>query len=80
MGEPSGIGPEVCLAAWEHFGGRVGDHPLKLVGDARIFASHSGALLPTTAPVTAALGQPYERNAAAVIQAIEIAVSACLDG
>jgi len=80
MGEPSGIGPEICLSAWEHFGGRVGDHPLKLVGDAKVFASHTGALVPTTAPVTATPGQPDERNAASVTQAIEIAVSACLNG
>ncbi len=80
MGEPSGIGPEICLAAWEHFGGKVGGHPLKLVGDTRIFASQTGALVPTTAPVTAVPGQPNERNAAAVTQAIEIAVSACLNG
>jgi 4-hydroxythreonine-4-phosphate dehydrogenase len=80
MGEPSGIGPEVGLAAFAHFGGKVGHHPLKLVGDAKVFASHRDALIPTTAPVTAALGQPDERNAAAVTQAIEIAVSACLAG
>ena len=38
MGEPSGIGPEVALAAFDHFGGKVGSHPLKLVGDAGMFA------------------------------------------
>jgi 4-hydroxythreonine-4-phosphate dehydrogenase len=80
MGEPSGIGPEVAIAAFEHFGGRIGNHPLKLVGDAKIFASRKDALIPTTAPVTAAPGQPEMRNAAAVTQAIEIAVSACLAG
>jgi len=80
MGEPSGIGPEVALAAFEHFGGKVGAHPLKLVGDSRLFAAHAGALLPTTAPVTAVPGRPDQRNAAAVTQAIEIAVAACLSG
>lgn len=80
MGEPSGIGPEVAVAAFRHFGGRIGRHPLKLVGDAKIFASHHDALIPTSAPVTAVLGQPDERNAAAVTQAIEIAVCACLAG
>ena len=68
------------MAAFEHFGGRIGAHPLKLVGDAKIFASHADALVPTTAPVTAAPGRPDQRNAAAVTQAIEIAVSACLGG
>jgi 4-hydroxythreonine-4-phosphate dehydrogenase len=80
MGEPSGIGPEVALAAFTHFGGRIGRHPLKLVGDAKLFASRSEALIPTTAPVTAVAGRPDETNAAAVTQAIEIAVSACLAG
>jgi 4-hydroxythreonine-4-phosphate dehydrogenase len=80
MGEPSGIGPEVGLAAFEHFGGRIGDHRLKLVGDAKIFASHKDALIPTSAPVAARPGAPDQRNAAAVTQAIEIAVAACLAG
>jgi len=80
MGEPSGIGPEVALAAFAHFGGRIGRHPLKLVGDAKLFASRKEALIPTTAPVTAVTGHPDETNAAAVTQAIEIAVSACLAG
>src|SRR5258706_11791107 len=80
MGEPSGIGPEVAVAALDHFGGRVGKHPLKLVGDARIFAAHSHALIPTNSLVTATPGKPDVRNAAAVTEAIEIAVSACLTG
>ena len=54
MGEPSGIGPEVALAAFTHFGGKVGRHPLKLVGDSAVFASHKGSLIPTKARVTAA--------------------------
>jgi 4-hydroxythreonine-4-phosphate dehydrogenase len=80
MGEPSGIGPEVALRAFDHFGGKVGGHPLKLVGDTNIFASHKDALVPTHAPVAAAPGKPDVRNAAAVTEAIEIAVSACLRG
>jgi 4-hydroxythreonine-4-phosphate dehydrogenase len=80
MGEPSGIGPEVAIAAFHHFGGRIGRHPLKLVGDAELFASCKDALIPTSAPVTAIAGRPDETNAAAVTQAIEIAVSACLTG
>ena len=39
MGEPSGIGPEVALAAFDHFGGRIGAHPIKLVGDACVLAA-----------------------------------------
>jgi 4-hydroxythreonine-4-phosphate dehydrogenase len=80
MGEPSGIGPEVALAAFRHFGGKVGKHPLKLVGDAEIFAAHKDALIPTHSKVAAKPGKPDARNAAAVTEAIEIAVSACLKG
>jgi len=80
MGEPAGIGPEVALAAFDHFGGRIGDHPLKLVGDAGIFASHQNALIATNARATAKPGKPDSTNGAAVIEAIEIAVKACLAG
>jgi len=78
MGEPAGIGPEIALAAFHHFGGKVRQHPLKLVGDAEIFAAQSGALIPTNSKVMAMPGKPDARNAAAVTEAIEIAVSACL--
>ena len=80
MGEPSGIGPEVALAAFDHFGGKVGNHPLTLVGDAAVFASRKDALIATRSPVAAVLGKPSAANAAAVTEAIEIAVKACLDG
>ena len=80
MGEPSGIGPEVALAAFAHFGGKVGSHPLKLVGDAQLFASVSNALIPTNSKVAAVPGKPDPANAAAVTEAIEIAVKQCLDG
>src|SRR5690242_7674875 len=80
MGEPAGIGPEVALAAFDHFGGRIGKRPLRLVGDAGIFASHSQALIPTTARATRTPGRATSANAAAVTQAIEIAVDACLKG
>jgi 4-hydroxythreonine-4-phosphate dehydrogenase len=80
MGEPSGIGPEVAVAAFHHFDGKVGRHPLKLVGDATVFASHSHALIPTKARAAATPGKPDGANAAAVTEAIEIAVQACLEG
>jgi 4-hydroxythreonine-4-phosphate dehydrogenase len=80
MGEPSGIGPEVALAAFAHFGGKVGTHPLKLVGDAGVFAFHKDALIPTRAQVTALPGKPDAANAAAVTEAIEVAARACLAG
>jgi 4-hydroxythreonine-4-phosphate dehydrogenase len=80
MGEPAGIGPEVAVAAFDHFGGRIGSHPLKLVGDARVFASHPQALIPTHARARRDPGRPDSGNAAAVTEAIEIAVKACLAG
>jgi len=80
MGEPAGIGPEVALAAFDHFGGRIGKRPLKLVGDAGIFASHQHALIPTKARASRIPGKPAAANAAAVTEAIEIAVAACLQG
>ncbi|MFO1249217.1 MAG: 4-hydroxythreonine-4-phosphate dehydrogenase PdxA [Alphaproteobacteria bacterium] len=80
MGEPSGIGPEVALAAFDHFGGKIGSHPLKLVGDAGIFTARKDALVATSSPVKAVPGKPSAANAAAVTEAIEMAVKACLDG
>jgi len=80
MGEPSGIGPEVARAAFDHFQGKIGDHRLKLVGDAGLFASQRDALIPTKAGVTAVPGNPDVRNAPAVIEAIDTAVSLCLKG
>lgn len=80
MGEPAGIGPEVAQAAFEHFSGRIGDHPLRLVGDAGIFARHQNALIATSARAAAKPGKPDHANGAAVIEAIQIAVKACLAG
>jgi 4-hydroxythreonine-4-phosphate dehydrogenase len=80
MGEPSGVGPEVALAAFDALGGRIGGHPLKLVGDAGLFASHHEALISTQATVKAVPGDLDSANQAAVIEAIEIATAACMDG
>jgi 4-hydroxythreonine-4-phosphate dehydrogenase len=80
MGEPSGIGPEIALAAFDQLNGRIGSRPLKLVGDADVFSGHPEALIATKAKVHAVPGKPDVANAAAVIEAIEIAVKACLAG
>ena len=80
MGEPAGIGPEIAMAAFEALGGQVSHHPLKLVGDADIFAKHKDALIATKARAKATPGKPSSTNAAAVIEAIETAVTACLTG
>jgi 4-hydroxythreonine-4-phosphate dehydrogenase len=78
MGEPAGIGPELAIAAFDHFGGRIGSRPLRLVGDPDVFASHARALIPTKARVACVQGKPDPANAPAVIEAIETAVKACL--
>jgi 4-hydroxythreonine-4-phosphate dehydrogenase len=78
MGEPAGIGPEVAMAAFDHFGGQIGGRPLRLVGDPDVFASHRDAVIPTRARVTRVPGRPGSANAPAVIEAIEIGVTACL--
>ena len=79
MGEPAGIGPEVALAAFTHFSGMIGKHPLKLVGDPAVFGRDTDVIA-TTARATAAPGKPDPANAAAVTEAIEMAVAACLKG
>jgi 4-hydroxythreonine-4-phosphate dehydrogenase len=80
MGEPAGVGPELAVAAFEHFAGKIGSHPLKLVGDAKLFGAHQSALIPTKARVERVVGKPDRANAQAVIEAIEIATSACMAG
>jgi 4-hydroxythreonine-4-phosphate dehydrogenase len=70
----------VALGAFTALGGKVGHHPLKLVGDADIFASQKTSVIATSAPVRAAPGKPSSANVPAVIEAIEIAVKACLGG
>jgi 4-hydroxythreonine-4-phosphate dehydrogenase len=80
MGEPAGIGPEVAIAAFEHFGGRIGARPLRLVGDPGLFASHREHVIPTHARAEAIPGTLNVANADAVTEAIELAVRACLQG
>jgi 4-hydroxythreonine-4-phosphate dehydrogenase len=80
MGEPAGIGPEVAVTAFEHFGGRIGQRPLKLVGDPALFAAHRVHVQPTRARVRVTPGKLDAANADAVTEAIELAVRACLHG
>jgi 4-hydroxythreonine-4-phosphate dehydrogenase len=79
MGEPAGIGPEVALAAFAHFGGRIGARPLKLVGDPAVFGRDIDVIV-TNARAGISPGKPDPANAAAVTEAIEIAVGACRKG
>jgi len=81
MGEPAGIGPEVALAAFARLDGRVGAHPLTLVGDPDVLAgAPAQALIPTKARARRTPGKPDSANAAAVTEAIAAAVAACLAG
>ena len=80
MGEPAGIGPEIAIAAFDHFGGHIGRRPLRLVGDPELFASHREHVIPTHARVKAVAGKLDVANADAVTGAIELAVRACLNG
>jgi 4-hydroxythreonine-4-phosphate dehydrogenase len=84
MGEPAGIGPEIAVAAYRALSGRVGAHPLKLVGDPDVFRAAddiaSDALIATKAKATRAPGKPDPKNAAAVTEAIEMGVRAAEKG
>jgi 4-hydroxythreonine-4-phosphate dehydrogenase len=85
MGEPSGIGPEVAVAAFHHFKGKVGGHPLRLVGDAHVFHAcgiEDGEPLINTQPLSSKRepGRPDAANAPAVIDAIKLSVEKAMDG
>jgi 4-hydroxythreonine-4-phosphate dehydrogenase len=84
MGDPSGIGPEVAVAAFKHLGGRVGSKPLRLVGDPDSFLACGSvpvdALVPTQSAKTRRPGTSDPDNAAAILAAIEEAVRAAQDG
>ena len=80
MGEPAGIGPEIVRAAFDQLGGRIGGRPLKIVGDAALFPGQASNVIATRAKKRTVPGKPDPANNAAVIEAIEIAVKACLAG
>jgi 4-hydroxythreonine-4-phosphate dehydrogenase len=80
MGEPSGIGPEIALAAFDELDGHIGPYPLKLVGDPAVFPGRESVLISTVAKTATIPGKPDPKNAAAAIEAIELAVKACLAG
>lgn len=84
MGEPSGIGPEVAVAAYCALSGKVGARPLKLVGDPSVFracgAIPADALIATKACATRDPGKPNVGSAPAVIEAIALAAKAAMAG
>lgn len=85
MGEPSGIGPEVAVAAFIALNGRIGLRPLALVGDFSVFRACGDvpesavvATHPIEAPRTPGDADP--RNTRAVIDAIDEAAALALNG
>jgi 4-hydroxythreonine-4-phosphate dehydrogenase len=80
MGEPAGVGPELAVAAWEMLGGHIGNRPLILVGDPAVFGATNAPVIPPTARACRNPGRPDPANAAAVTEAIAIAVDRCLKG
>ena len=78
MGEPAGVGPEVALAAFDHFGGHIGHHSLKLVGDPKVFGRDD--VMATRARASRVPGRPDGANSEAVIEAIALAVAASMKG
>jgi 4-hydroxythreonine-4-phosphate dehydrogenase len=84
MGDPSGVGPEVAVAAYKAFSGQIGAHPLKLVGDADVFRAQGkisdDALIATTSVASYKPGHTDPANAPAILAAIEEAVRAAEDG
>jgi 4-hydroxythreonine-4-phosphate dehydrogenase len=76
MGEPAGIGPEVAVAAYKVLGGRIGQRPLRLIGDPSVFKAcgFDGDVIATKAKAARVPGKPDRHNNAAVIEAIEAAV------
>jgi 4-hydroxythreonine-4-phosphate dehydrogenase len=84
MGEPSGVGPEVAVAAFLAMGGKVGAHPLKLVGDPDVFRDcgniPDSALITTHTVATARKpGHANSANTHAVVDAIDVAIKLAMD-
>jgi len=84
MGEPAGIGPEIAVAAFHKFSGHIGARALRLVGDADVFRAcgdiPQDALIATHAKAKRIPGKLNAANAPAVIEAIDIAVRAAMEG
>jgi 4-hydroxythreonine-4-phosphate dehydrogenase len=83
MGEPAGVGPEVAAAAFKALSGKIGAHPLRLIGDPNVLASCGApreAVIAVKARAVREPGRPDAANAAATIEAITAAVSLAMKG
>jgi 4-hydroxythreonine-4-phosphate dehydrogenase len=85
MGEPGGIGPQIAVAAYHALNGRIGNHPLCLVGDPEVFGAF--AKLPAAAVIAShalleqnVLGRANPANTHAVVDAIDTAVARAMQG
>jgi 4-hydroxythreonine-4-phosphate dehydrogenase len=83
MGDPSGVGPEVAVAAFDAMGGRAGAHPLRLVGDPDVFLACGAARSTIDSIAVKAIRNPGiadPANGPAIVAAIDHAVGAALKG
>ena len=84
MGDPAGVGPEIAVAAYHALSGRIGSHPLQLVGDADVFRAQGdipdAALVSTTRAASHAPGRTDPANAPAILAAIKTAVRGAEEG
>jgi 4-hydroxythreonine-4-phosphate dehydrogenase len=83
MGDPSGVGPEVAVAAFNAMGGRAGRHPLRLVGDADVFlacGAAKSAIDPIAVKAVRKAGVADPANGPAIVAAIDHAVRTALRG
>lgn len=83
MGDPSGVGPEVAVAAFDAMGGRAGAHPLRLVGDPDVFfacGAARDAIDPIAVKAIRNPGIADPANGRAIVAAIDHAVGAALKG
>ena len=91
QGEPSGIGPEIAVKAWNRLGGTISGRSIRLVGSAPQFVETAARLgfevkqlqdsiVDTGVHVQADPGHPSPGNAPSVTAAIEQSVTACVAG
>src|ERR1700733_7072542 len=83
MGEPSGIGPEVAVAAVKSLGGRIGAHRLRLVGDPAVFrtcGADDADIDRSAGTASREPGRADPKNGGAIVAAIDHAVEAALEG
>jgi 4-hydroxythreonine-4-phosphate dehydrogenase len=78
MGEPAGIGPEIAVAAFQHFRGTINGRAIRLVGDPDVFRACGNvpedAIAATKNAAVREPAKPRAENSKAVCEAIRFAV------